>query len=57
MDNYYNTFRQNINYNTYDLKSSDPEAIGSIYDIKHLSNAVIPNKRFESNADENSYPY
>ncbi|MDQ8750305.1 amidohydrolase [Elizabethkingia miricola] len=42
IDNYYNTFRQNINYNTYDLKSSDPEAIGSIYDIKHLSNAVIP---------------
>ncbi|AQX10459.1 amidohydrolase family protein [Elizabethkingia ursingii] len=42
MDNYYNTFGQKINYNTYDLKNSDPEAIGSIYDIKHLSNAVIP---------------
>lgn len=42
MDNYYNTFGQKINYNTYDLKSSDPVAIGSIYDIKHLSNAVIP---------------
>ncbi|MDV3926808.1 amidohydrolase [Elizabethkingia anophelis] len=42
MDNYYNTFGQKINYNTYDLKSSDPLAIGSIYDIKHLSNSVIP---------------
>lgn len=42
MDNYYNTFGQKIDYDTYDLKSSDPVAIGSIYDIKHLSNAVIP---------------
>ncbi len=42
MDNYYNTFGQKINYNTYDLKNSDPLAIGSIYDIKHLSNSVIP---------------
>lgn len=42
MDSYYNTFGQKINYNTYDLKSSDPLAIGSIYDIKHLSNSVIP---------------
>ena len=42
MDNYYNTFGQKIDYDRYDLKSSDPVAIGSIYDIKHLSNAVIP---------------
>lgn len=38
-ENYDKTFGQNINYTTYDLENSNPKAIGSIYDLKHLSHS------------------
>jgi len=36
-NNYTKTFGQNPNYSTYELENSNPEAIGSIYDLKHLA--------------------
>ncbi|UFH33130.1 amidohydrolase family protein [Chryseobacterium sp. C-71] len=35
--NYYKTYGQKNNYNTFELNNSNPEAIGSIQDLKHLS--------------------
>ncbi|MCD1118249.1 amidohydrolase family protein [Chryseobacterium turcicum] len=35
--NYYKTYGQKNNYNTFELNNSNPEAIGSIEDMKHLS--------------------
>lgn len=40
MDNYYKTFAQKKNYNTYELENSNPQTIGSIYDLKHLSDSA-----------------
>ncbi|ASW74345.1 amidohydrolase [Chryseobacterium piperi] len=37
MDNYYKTYAQKKNYNTYELENANPDAIGSMYDVKHLS--------------------
>ncbi|MBT2620514.1 amidohydrolase family protein [Chryseobacterium sp. ISL-6] len=37
MDNYYKTFAQKKNYSTYELENANPQTIGSIYDLKHLS--------------------
>lgn len=36
-ENYYKTFGQKHNYNTFELNNSNPKAIGSIDDLKHLS--------------------
>ncbi|NMR34442.1 amidohydrolase family protein [Chryseobacterium aquaticum] len=36
-DNYYKTYGQKHNYTTFELNHSNPEAIGSIDDLKHLS--------------------
>lgn len=38
MDNYYDTYAQKKQYNTYELENSNPESIGSMYDLKHLEN-------------------
>ena len=35
--NYYKTYGQKNHYNTFELNNSNPEAIGSIQDLKHLS--------------------
>lgn len=37
MDNYYDTYGQKKVYNTYELANSNPESIGTIYDLKHLT--------------------
>ncbi|MBK1895567.1 amidohydrolase family protein [Chryseobacterium paridis] len=37
MDNYYKTYAQKKQYNTYELENSNPQTVGSIYDLKHLS--------------------
>lgn len=37
MDHYYNTYRQKIAYNTYELDHANPQSIGSMYDLKHLT--------------------
>ncbi|KFF16867.1 amidohydrolase family protein [Chryseobacterium sp. JM1] len=37
MDNYYDTYGQKKVYNTYELENSNPESIGSMYDLKHLT--------------------
>jgi len=48
MDNYYDTYGQKKTYTTYELENSHPESIGSMYDLKHLtqtSDSVMLNKR------------
>lgn len=37
MDHYYDTYGQKTVYNTYELENSNPESIGSMYDLKHLA--------------------
>lgn len=37
MDHYYDTYGQKIVYDTYELENSNPESIGSMYDLKHLT--------------------
>jgi len=47
MDNYYDTYGQKKVYNTYELENSNPESIGSMYDLKHLvqtSDSAMLNK-------------
>ncbi|MBB4805854.1 imidazolonepropionase-like amidohydrolase [Chryseobacterium defluvii] len=39
-DNYYKTYAQKNAYNTYELENSNPRAIGSIEDLKHLSDTA-----------------
>lgn len=39
MDNYYKTYAQKKQYNTYELENSNPQTVGSIYDLKHLSDS------------------
>jgi len=39
-DNYDKTFGQKMNYSSYELENSNPETIGSIYDLKHLENSA-----------------
>ncbi|PIF44743.1 imidazolonepropionase-like amidohydrolase [Chryseobacterium sp. 52] len=48
MDNYYDTYGQKKVYNTYELENSNPQSIGSMYDLKHLtatSDSVMLSKR------------
>lgn len=40
-DGYYKTFAQRMNYSDYDLMNSNPEQIGSITDLKHLSDTAF----------------
>ncbi len=35
-DNYYDTYGQKKHYSTYELETSNPKSIGSMYDLKHL---------------------
>ncbi|WBV60186.1 amidohydrolase family protein [Chryseobacterium camelliae] len=37
--NYYKTYGQKNHYNTFELNNSNPEAIGSIQDLRHLSDS------------------
>jgi imidazolonepropionase-like amidohydrolase len=37
MDNYYDTYGQKKVYNTYELENANPQSIGSMYDLKHLT--------------------
>ncbi|GAB0155315.1 amidohydrolase family protein [Chryseobacterium sp. Alg-005] len=39
-DNYYKTYAQKNAYTTYELENSNPTAIGSIYDLRHLSDTA-----------------
>ncbi|MEY8760947.1 amidohydrolase family protein [Chryseobacterium tongliaoense] len=39
-DNYYKTYAQKNNYNSYELENANPKAIGSMYDLKHLSGSA-----------------
>ncbi|EJL74444.1 amidohydrolase family protein [Chryseobacterium populi] len=39
-DNYYKTYAQKNNYNSYELENANPLAIGSMYDLKHLSDSA-----------------
>ncbi|ASK32256.1 amidohydrolase [Chryseobacterium sp. T16E-39] len=39
MDNYYKTYAQKKQYNTYELENANPTTVGSIYDLKHLSDS------------------
>jgi imidazolonepropionase-like amidohydrolase len=43
-DGYINTFAQKNNYSFYDLTKSNPEAIGSLTDLKHLPDTAYINK-------------
>lgn len=40
IDNYYKTYAQKNNYNSYELENANPQAIGSMYDLKHLSGSA-----------------
>jgi imidazolonepropionase-like amidohydrolase len=42
--NYDNTFAQNDMFNTYDLRTSNPTQLGSLSDLKHLSDTIILSK-------------
>lgn len=43
-DNYDFTFAQDYKYNSYDLRNSNPETIGSLTDLRHLPDSVIISK-------------
>lgn len=47
MDNYFKTYAQKKKYSTYELENSNPQTVGSIYDLKHLSgssDSILINK-------------
>ncbi len=41
---YMNTFGQNLNFSTYELKTADPYQLGSLLDVKHLPDTLLINK-------------
>ncbi|WP_172276754.1 amidohydrolase family protein [Chryseobacterium sp. LAM-KRS1] len=40
MDNYFKTYAQKKKYNTYELENSNPQTVGSIYDLQHLADSA-----------------
>lgn len=53
-DRYVNTFGQNIQPSNYELLNSDPFQLGSLLDLKHLSNnKLIDIYKKRSNSEEN----
>lgn len=41
---YMNTFGQNLNFSTYELKTANPYQLGSLLDVKHLPDTLLINK-------------
>jgi len=44
MQGYTNTFGQNIQMSNYELLKSDPNQLGSLMDLKHLSDTLLINQ-------------
>jgi imidazolonepropionase-like amidohydrolase len=40
---YVNTFGQNLNFSTYELKTTEPQQLGTLLDLKHLSDTNLVN--------------
>ncbi len=40
---YVKTFGQNLNFSSYELKTADPQQLGSLVDLKHLSDTLLVN--------------
>jgi imidazolonepropionase-like amidohydrolase len=40
---YVNTFGQNLNFSSYELNTAEPQQIGSLIDLKHLSDTLFVN--------------
>ncbi|TXE18780.1 amidohydrolase family protein [Psychroserpens burtonensis] len=41
---YANTFGQNLNFSPYDLKTANPFQLGTLLDLKHLSDTLLVNR-------------
>ena len=51
---YSNTFSQNIKMSNYELLKSDPDQLGSLLDLKHLSDTLLVNNYKRSSSSERS---
>ncbi len=40
---YVNTFGQNLNFSSYELKTAEPQQLGTLLDVKHLSDTKLVN--------------
>jgi len=38
---YVNTFGQNLDFSTYELKTSNPQQLGTLLDLKHISDTLL----------------
>jgi imidazolonepropionase-like amidohydrolase len=51
---YSNTFSQNIKMSNYELLKADPDQLGSLLDLKHLSDTLLVNNYKRSSSSERS---
>jgi imidazolonepropionase-like amidohydrolase len=50
---YVNTFGQNLNFSSYELKTTEPHQLGTLLDLKHLSDTLTVNRyRAMGNSEE-----